>query len=32
VHGIAEEVENRLRREFPQLGRVVIHTEPARKD
>jgi cation diffusion facilitator family transporter len=30
VHGIAEEMENRLRREFPQLGRVVIHTEPAR--
>jgi cation diffusion facilitator family transporter len=29
VHGIAEEMENRLRREFPQLGRVVIHTEPA---
>jgi divalent metal cation (Fe/Co/Zn/Cd) transporter len=28
VHGIAEEVENRLRREFPELGRVVIHTEP----
>ena len=32
VHGIAEEMENRLRREFPQLGRVVIHTEPARKN
>ncbi len=29
VHSIAEEVENRLRREFPQLGRVVVHTEPA---
>jgi cation diffusion facilitator family transporter len=29
VHGIAEEMENRLRSEFPQLGRVVIHTEPA---
>ncbi len=29
VHEIAEEVENRLRREFPELGRVVIHTEPA---
>ncbi len=30
VHDIAEEVESRLRGEFPQLGRVVIHTEPAR--
>ena len=30
VHIMAEEMENRLRREFPQLGRVVIHTEPAR--
>jgi cation diffusion facilitator family transporter len=30
VHGIAEEMENRLRREFPQLGRVVIHTEPVK--
>ena len=29
VHRIAEEMENRLRREFPELGRVVIHTEPA---
>jgi cation diffusion facilitator family transporter len=29
AHGIAEEMENRLRREFPQLGRVVIHTEPS---
>jgi len=29
VHRIAEEIENRLRREFPELGRVVIHTEPA---
>lgn len=29
VHGIAEEMENRLRREFPELGRVVVHTEPA---
>ncbi|MGA2262410.1 MAG: cation-efflux pump [Acidobacteriota bacterium] len=29
VHGIAEELESRLRLEFPQLGRVVIHTEPA---
>lgn len=28
VHTIAEEMENRLRRELPQLGRVVIHTEP----
>jgi len=28
VHGIAEEMENRLRREFPELGRVVIHAEP----
>jgi divalent metal cation (Fe/Co/Zn/Cd) transporter len=28
VHDIAEEMEARLRREFPQLGRVVIHTEP----
>ena len=31
VHSIAEEMENRLRREFPELGRVVIHTEPANK-
>ncbi len=30
VHGIAEEMENHLRTEFPQLGRVVIHTEPSR--
>jgi cation diffusion facilitator family transporter len=30
VHGIAEEMENRLRREFPKLGRVVIHVEPYR--
>ncbi len=29
VHALAEEMENRLRREFPQLGRVVIHAEPA---
>jgi cation diffusion facilitator family transporter len=29
VHLIAEELESRLRLEFPQLGRVVIHTEPA---
>jgi cation diffusion facilitator family transporter len=28
VHDIAEEMENRLRNEFPALGRVVIHTEP----
>jgi cation diffusion facilitator family transporter len=28
VHGIAEKIENRLRRDFPELGRVVIHTEP----
>jgi cation diffusion facilitator family transporter len=28
VHRIAEEMESRLRREFPELGRVVIHTEP----
>lgn len=31
VHTIAEEVENRLRRDLPQLGRVVIHTEPYAK-
>jgi cation diffusion facilitator family transporter len=30
VHGIAEEMENRLRLEFPELGRVVIHTEPSK--
>lgn len=29
VHGIAEELESRLRLEFPQLDRVVIHAEPA---
>jgi cation diffusion facilitator family transporter len=29
AHGISEEMENRLRRQFPELGRVVIHTEPA---
>ncbi len=29
VHTIAEEMERRLRREFAELGRVVIHTEPA---
>ncbi len=28
VHSISEEMENRLRREFPQLGRVMIHAEP----
>jgi cation diffusion facilitator family transporter len=28
VHAAAEEMENQLRREFPQLGRVMIHTEP----
>jgi cation diffusion facilitator family transporter len=28
VHHIAEEIESRLRWEFPELGRVVIHTEP----
>jgi cation diffusion facilitator family transporter len=32
VHRIAEEMENRLRREFPELGRVVIHTEPAPRE
>lgn len=31
VHSIAEEMENRLRREFPELGRVVIHVEPRQK-
>ena len=31
VHSIAEEMENRLRREFPQLGRVMIHAEPYRE-
>ena len=31
VHGIAEELESRLRLEFPQLGRIVIHAEPAGK-
>jgi cation diffusion facilitator family transporter len=29
VHRIAEQMENQLRREFPELGRVVIHTEPS---
>ncbi len=28
VHDIAERMEGRLRNEFPELGRVVIHTEP----
>jgi cation diffusion facilitator family transporter len=28
VHAVTEDVENRLRRELPQLGRVVIHAEP----
>jgi divalent metal cation (Fe/Co/Zn/Cd) transporter len=28
VHLISEEMENRLRRQFPELGRVVIHAEP----
>ncbi|MCX7838178.1 MAG: cation-efflux pump [Anaerolineae bacterium] len=28
VHSLTEELENRLRREFPALGRVVIHAEP----
>ncbi|MEW5719491.1 MAG: cation-efflux pump, partial [Chloroflexota bacterium] len=28
VHSATEEMENRLRREFPSLGRVVIHAEP----
>jgi cation diffusion facilitator family transporter len=28
VHSLAEEMESRLRSEFPNLGRVVIHTEP----
>jgi divalent metal cation (Fe/Co/Zn/Cd) transporter len=31
VHSVTEEMENRLRREFPLLGRVVIHAEPYRK-
>jgi len=29
VHNIAEEMEARLRNEFPELGRIVIHTEPS---
>lgn len=31
VHSISEEVENRLRRQFDELGRVVIHAEPYTK-
>jgi divalent metal cation (Fe/Co/Zn/Cd) transporter len=31
VHSISEEMENRLRRQFPELGRVVIHAEPYQK-
>ncbi len=31
VHSLSEEMENRLRREFPQLGRVVVHAEPPGK-
>lgn len=31
AHSIAEELESKLRLEFPQLGRVVIHAEPAGK-
>ncbi len=30
VHSISEEMENRLRRQFPELGRVMIHAEPYR--
>jgi divalent metal cation (Fe/Co/Zn/Cd) transporter len=30
VHRIAEEMEGRLRNDFPELGRVVIHTEPSK--
>lgn len=29
VHRVADELESRLRIEFPQLGRVLIHTEPS---
>jgi cation diffusion facilitator family transporter len=29
AHRLAEEMENHLRREFPELGRVVLHTEPS---
>lgn len=31
VHGIADDMERRLRGEFPQLARVMIHTEPHRR-
>jgi divalent metal cation (Fe/Co/Zn/Cd) transporter len=31
VHDIAEQMEAMLRREFSELGRVVIHTEPSDK-
>jgi len=30
VHSLAEDLESRLRLEFPNLGRIVIHSEPAR--
>jgi len=29
VHHIAEDMESQLRQEFPELGRIVIHTEPS---
>jgi divalent metal cation (Fe/Co/Zn/Cd) transporter len=29
AHRAAEEMENRLRLAFPELGRIVIHTEPS---
>ena len=32
VHSITEEMENCLRREFVELGRVVIHAEPFKAD
>jgi divalent metal cation (Fe/Co/Zn/Cd) transporter len=32
VHSVTEELENRLRRELPGLGRVVIHAEPYAAD
>jgi cation diffusion facilitator family transporter len=28
IHDVAEEMESRLRYEFPELGRILIHTEP----
>jgi divalent metal cation (Fe/Co/Zn/Cd) transporter len=31
AHSIAEEMENRLRRQFAELGRVMIHAEPYRR-